>query len=174
MSEQWQPQQQWNPYEPNRRHDGTRPAPDQGYPTSPGQGQWGNQLPAVPEQQSFQQPQHLPPPYPQQGSPYPQQGPYLHGPYPQQTGSTVVVQNHGSPKSVGVAIVLALFFGPLGMLYATVVGAIVMFLINLVLIFLTGGLGLFLSVPAGVIWAAVAASQTNRSTTVVATTTNLR
>ncbi|OYN95126.1 hypothetical protein CGZ96_15950 [Enemella evansiae] len=88
--------------------------------------------------------------------------------------STVVVHNNGAPpKSVGVAILLAFFFGPIGMLYSTVLGAVVMFVINLILLFLTAGLGLFLSIPAGVVWAAVAAQQHNRSSTVVATT-NLR
>lgn len=33
-----------------------------------------------------------------------------------------------SPKSVGIAIALSLFFGPLGMFYSTVLGAIVMIL----------------------------------------------
>ncbi|OYO24535.1 hypothetical protein CGZ93_03710 [Enemella dayhoffiae] len=73
----------------------------------------------------------------------------------------MVQNNYGQQKSVPVAGVLAFFFGPLGMLYSTILGAVVMFFVNLVLIFITGGLGLFLSIPAGVVWAIVAAQQTN-------------
>lgn len=41
----------------------------------------------------------------------------------------------GTPKSMSAAVLLAFFFGPLGLLYSTVTGAIVMFLINLILFF---------------------------------------
>src|SRR5712691_3498301 len=36
-----------------------------------------------------------------------------------------------SPKNVGVAILLTLFFGPLGMFYSTVTGAIIMCIVTL-------------------------------------------
>jgi len=64
-------------------------------------------------------------------------------------------------KSVGVAIMLTLFFGPLGMLYSTIAGAIVMFIATLLALLLTAGLGLFVTWPVGVIWSAVAASSYN-------------
>ena len=44
-----------------------------------------------------------------------------------------------SPKSVGIAIALSLFFGPLGMFYSTVLGAIVMIIVNLIVGLLTFG-----------------------------------
>jgi hypothetical protein len=71
------------------------------------------------------------------------------------------VINVGSRKSVGGAVVLALLFGPLGMLYSTVPGAIVMFFVNVIIAIPTLGLGLLLTLPAGAIWAGVAASGNN-------------
>ncbi|HEV7427987.1 MAG TPA: hypothetical protein VGQ46_16645 [Thermoanaerobaculia bacterium] len=65
-------------------------------------------------------------------------------------------------KSVGIAILLTVFFGPLGMFYSTVIGAIVMFFINVLAIFFTAGLGLFVTWPIGIVWAAMAASSHNQ------------
>lgn len=64
-------------------------------------------------------------------------------------------------KSVGLAAGLGFLLGPLGMLYSTVVGAIVMFFVNLVIGLLTFWLGCFLTWPVCAIWAAVAAKQHN-------------
>jgi|GEM_PF-5303219 len=79
------------------------------------------------------------------------------------------------PKSVGVAIVLAFFFGPLGMFYATVTGALVMLLLDVIVIpiigVLTLGLGFglyFFTGIGGIIWAAVAASNSNKAVAVAA------
>jgi hypothetical protein len=72
------------------------------------------------------------------------------------------VINVGSSKSVAGAVVLALFFGPLGMLYATVVGALVMFFVNIFVAFFTLGLGLIFTIPLGAVWAGVAASNHNK------------
>lgn len=66
-----------------------------------------------------------------------------------------------SPKSVGIAIALALFFGPLGMFYSTIIGAIIMFFVNIIVGIFTLGVGLFVTIPIGVIWAAIAASSHN-------------
>jgi len=63
-----------------------------------------------------------------------------------------------TPKSVGLAAVLAFFFGPLGMLYSTVLGAVVMFAVELVVGVATLGLGLFFTWPLCMIWAVVAAN----------------
>lgn len=67
-----------------------------------------------------------------------------------------------SPKSVGVAIALAMFFGPLGMFYSTILGAIIMIIVNVAVGILTFGVGLFITIPIGMIWAAIAASSHNR------------
>ncbi|MEJ8763313.1 hypothetical protein WKU26_07860 [Phocaeicola sp. HCN-40430] len=67
-----------------------------------------------------------------------------------------------SPKSVGIAIALSLFFGPLGMFYSTVLGAIVMIIVNLIVALLTFGFGLIITIPIGVVWAAIAANSHNK------------
>jgi hypothetical protein len=74
---------------------------------------------------------------------------------------TTVIQV-GSHKSVGGAVALAFFFGPLGMLYATVPGACVMFFVNVLMIFGTAGIGLLLTVPLGMFWAGSAANSRNK------------
>lgn len=68
----------------------------------------------------------------------------------------------GSQKSVGVAMLLAFFFGPLGMLYSTVGGAFVMFFATFFVALVTMGFGLFLAWPICVLYAGYAASEHNR------------
>lgn len=95
-------------------------------------------------------------------------GPGRSGATPPQTGSasppvvqqTTVIQV-GSRKSVGGAVLLALFFGPIGMIYATVAGALVMFFVNVIVAFLTFGIGLLITIPIGAVWAGIAASTHN-------------
>jgi hypothetical protein len=74
---------------------------------------------------------------------------------------TTVIQV-GSQKSVAGAVLLALFFGPLGMIYATVPGALIMLFINIFVAIVTLGLGLLLTLPICAIWAGVAASSHNQ------------
>ena len=70
-----------------------------------------------------------------------------------------VVVNVVQPrKSAFVAFLLAFFFGPLGMLYSTVGGAIIMLVVSVVLAIFTVGFSLLLTQPICCIWAAVAAS----------------
>ena len=64
-------------------------------------------------------------------------------------------------KSMGVAILLAILFGPLGMLYATIRGGVIMIVITLILVSLFPLLFL-LTWPICVIWAAVSTSDYNR------------
>lgn len=61
-------------------------------------------------------------------------------------------------KSVGAALVLTFLFGPLGLLYASVVGGLVMILTAVLVAVLTLGLGLLLVWPVTMIWGAIAAS----------------
>jgi len=87
--------------------------------------------------------------------------------------STVVAV--GGQKSVGVAFILTFLFGPLGMLYSTVLGAFFMMFVTGVGAFLIGvgtfGLGLLVWGPAcwliSIIWGCAAAS--GSGTHVVAT-----
>lgn len=65
-------------------------------------------------------------------------------------------------KSMAVAILLALFFGPLGMLYSTVMGGVIMIVISLLAGIFTLGFGLLITWPICVIWAAVATNSYNK------------
>ena len=67
-----------------------------------------------------------------------------------------------SQKNVGIAILLAIFFGPVGMLYSTILGAVVMFLPCLLIGLLTFGFGWILTIPICALWAAIAASRYNQ------------
>jgi hypothetical protein len=73
-----------------------------------------------------------------------------------------------STKSTGLAIILALFFGPLGLLYSSVLGAILMFIAYIAVIIvgvLTFGIGFFLLLfihPICAVWAALAAISHNK------------
>ena len=66
-----------------------------------------------------------------------------------------------STKNVGLAAVLGFFFGPLGMCYATLKGALIMFLVNIVIGIFTLGFGVFLTWPICAIWAYMAAKKYN-------------
>lgn len=65
-------------------------------------------------------------------------------------------------KSVGASIALTFFFGPLGMFYSTVTGAIIMLVLYLVIGFFTLGLGLIVLHPIAIIWGAVEVSNYNK------------
>lgn len=64
-------------------------------------------------------------------------------------------------KNTGLAIALAFFFGPLGLLYSTVLGGIVMFFVNILVGVFTAGFGLLLTWPACAVWAYVATKSYN-------------
>ncbi len=66
-----------------------------------------------------------------------------------------------STKNVGLAVGLALFLGPLGMCYSTLKGALVMFLVNIVIAVLTLGFGCLITLPFCAIWAYMAAKKYN-------------
>lgn len=65
-------------------------------------------------------------------------------------------------KSVGIAILLTVLFGPIGMLYCTIWGAIIMFVVSLVIGIVTLGIGLIITWPICIIWAALATSSHNK------------
>jgi len=74
---------------------------------------------------------------------------------------TTVIQV-GSEKSVIGAVVLGLFFGPLGLLYVTVPGALIMLGVSFLIAIFTLGLGLIIVGPICAIWAGIAASSHNK------------
>ena len=77
-----------------------------------------------------------------------------------QIQQTIVVV--GKQKSIGVAFALAFFFGPLGLLYASVTGGVVMFFVTIIIGFITLGLGLIFAWIGCIIWAVVAAGNANK------------
>jgi len=66
-----------------------------------------------------------------------------------------------SEKSPGIAAILGFFFGPLGLLYSTVKGAIIMIIVNFVVGLFTLGFGLFLAWPICAIIGYFAAKKSN-------------
>lgn len=64
-------------------------------------------------------------------------------------------------KNVGLALGLALLFGPLGMLYATVSGGLIMLVVSLVVALFTAGFGLILTWPVCIFWAYTATKSFN-------------
>ena len=76
----------------------------------------------------------------------------------------IITQPSAYPKNVGLAIALSLLFGPIGMLYSTIIGAIVMFIVGLVclpLTLMTFGLFWIVLDLICVIWAGLAAKHHN-------------
>ena len=66
-----------------------------------------------------------------------------------------------SRKSIILSLVLTSFLGPFGMIYSTVVGAIVMGALYLVLGILTAGMALIVLHPLCIIWGVWATHRDN-------------
>lgn len=67
---------------------------------------------------------------------------------------TVVIMKR---KSKALAFLLTLLFGPLGMLYSTVIGALIMLVVSVALAAVTAGISLLLTHPICIIWGVLAA-----------------
>lgn len=65
-------------------------------------------------------------------------------------------------KSIGISILLTILFGPLGMFYFTILGAIAMCIISLFVIAFTFYLGLLIIWPICIILGAVATNSYNK------------
>ena len=105
-----------------------------------------------------------PPAAPPQQMPPPAQYvavPAVPTPVPVMTLNQTVV-NAGEVKSIPAAVVLALFFGPLGMIYSTLTGAAVMFVVSLVVVIPTLGVGLLFTLPICAAWAWIATDDHNK------------
>jgi TM2 domain-containing membrane protein YozV len=61
------------------------------------------------------------------------------------------------PKSAWAAFFLTFFFGPLGLLYASIAGGIILTVIALIIVPLTAGIGAFVLWPISMIWGVLAA-----------------
>jgi hypothetical protein len=71
---------------------------------------------------------------------------------PTQIGSMGLLHDVGT-KQVWVAVALALLFGPLGLLYCTITGAIVMMIVSVALALIFGQLSFLITLPICAIWA---------------------
>lgn len=67
-----------------------------------------------------------------------------------------VVIIKGPPKSTALAVALAFFFGPLGLLYCSPISAVVITILTPVVAVVTLGMGLIAIWPLCMIWAALA------------------
>jgi hypothetical protein len=67
----------------------------------------------------------------------------------------------GQRKSLAAALILAFFFGPFGLLYATVPGGLIMLGVALVVGLVTFGLALPFVWIGSMVWAAIAVDQHN-------------
>ncbi len=65
-------------------------------------------------------------------------------------------------KSLVVAILLAIFLGPIGLFYASVIGALIMLVITAIVSFITLGFGLFIPYIICIIWAIIAVNSYNK------------
>ena len=73
---------------------------------------------------------------------------------------TIVVE---SKKSMGIAMILTFLFGPLGLLYSTVKGGIIMFVLSVLAIVLTAGIGLLVTWPICLVWTYTAVKKYNKN-----------
>ena len=65
-------------------------------------------------------------------------------------------------KNLVVAIFLAIFLGPIGLFYASVIGALIMLVITAIVGFITFGFGLFIPYIICIIWAIIAVNSYNK------------
>lgn len=103
----------------------------------------------------------------------PQMAPMMHAPQPMammpvQPVAMVPVQPVAMmpvqpmhEKSMATAIVLSVFFGPFGMFYSTVLGALVMLFAGGLFDIITLGFGLLLTWPGCIVWSALATNAHN-------------
>jgi len=77
---------------------------------------------------------------------------------PTQQNNIVII---GKAKSVGTAFLLSFLFGPLGLLYASIIGGIIMFILSIILFIALPVVGAILAWIGCIIWAVVAANQAN-------------
>lgn len=66
-------------------------------------------------------------------------------------------------KSLLVAILLTVFLGPIGLFYASVVGALIMLVITALIGFLTFGFGLFVPYVICIVWPVIAVNSHNKT-----------
>ncbi len=65
-------------------------------------------------------------------------------------------------KSLIVAILLVIFLGPIGLFYASVIGALIMLVMTAIIGFATFGFGLIIPYIICIIWAIIAVNSYNK------------
>lgn len=65
-------------------------------------------------------------------------------------------------KSMGTALLLTFIFGPIGMFYSTIPGAIIMLVLSLIMGIFAFGIGLLIIWPIQFIWATIAVNSYNK------------
>ncbi|MEI7492794.1 MAG: TM2 domain-containing protein [Bacteroidota bacterium] len=123
-------------------------------------------IPPVNQQPIYQPPpkvnqQPIQQPIPVVNQPVYTQQPYQQYPPVQNITYQQTVVSFGNKKSMLVAFLLAFFFGPLGLLYSSVTGGIVLMIIGIPIGIFTLGFGLIFIWIASVIWAIIAINNTN-------------
>lgn len=115
-------------------------------------------------QPNYQQQQQQAPQQPQGAAPPPPQ--YAYAPQPiyvtqqvQMAPAYVAVPQ----KNMALALVLSFFFGPLGLFYASITGGIVMLILSIVFAIVTLGISIIFTIPACMIWAAIAVNNYNQT-----------
>jgi hypothetical protein len=76
------------------------------------------------------------------------------------TNTTVVLAL--SQKNTGLSVLLTILFGSLGLLYSSIVGGIIMFIVETVLFIPTLGLAAIVTHPICVIWGIIAVKNHNQ------------
>lgn len=67
----------------------------------------------------------------------------------------------GQPKSMGVTLILTILFGPLGLLYASVAGGLILIVFGVVVGLFTLGIGAVLAWVLSIIWGMIAVRNHN-------------
>lgn len=67
-----------------------------------------------------------------------------------------------SPKSQGIGIILTLLFGSLGLFYASIIGAIIMIVVEIAVAIFTLGFGLIVTHLICAVWSLIAVSSYNK------------
>ena len=67
-----------------------------------------------------------------------------------------------SPKSMGVGLVLTFLFGSVGLSYSSIIGGVIMLLIEIPVAIFTFGIGLIFTHLICLIWSAIAVSIYNK------------
>ena len=68
-------------------------------------------------------------------------------------------------KNLGIAVVLAAIFGPLGLFYASIIGGFIMVAVSFLVGLLTFGVGLLFTWPLCILWAYLATKRYNAKLT---------